>query len=213
MIDLYCERVNPGYFDEPVNALSNIAFLIAAVYAWRYSKRHSVEQFEINLLIVMMVAIGLGSLSFHVFANRISQLADLLPVFLFQLLYLWVYTNNVWKFSWPMRVVMLLLLLSSIFISSLYDDFLNGSLLYAPTLTVLLIISLYHSIISKPEAGLAITAAIIFVLSLIFRTIDNELCEAVTTGSHFMWHLLNGVVIYQMFKLLVFNRARVQSVL
>jgi hypothetical protein len=37
-IDLYCERADPSFWAEPVNALSNCAFLIAAAAAfaqWR----------------------------------------------------------------------------------------------------------------------------------------------------------------------------------
>jgi hypothetical protein len=32
-IDLYCERVSPSFWAEPVNAVSNLAFLIAAIAA------------------------------------------------------------------------------------------------------------------------------------------------------------------------------------
>ena len=36
-IDAYCERTDPGYWAEPVNALTNLAFLLAALIAWRRS--------------------------------------------------------------------------------------------------------------------------------------------------------------------------------
>ena len=32
-IDIYCERTAPGFWDEPLNAVSNAAFLIAAIAA------------------------------------------------------------------------------------------------------------------------------------------------------------------------------------
>ena len=32
-IDIYCERTAPGFWDEPFNALTNAAFLIAAAAA------------------------------------------------------------------------------------------------------------------------------------------------------------------------------------
>lgn len=211
MIDLYCERLSDGYFAEPVNALSNIAFLIAAFYAWRYSKKHSVRDLGTSLLIVLMVAIGIGSLSFHTFANKISQFADLAPIFIFQLLYLWLYAKTVWGFRWPLRLVLSLALLVCIFISSGFEQYLNGSVLYAPTLTVLFIISSYHTIKSKTGFSLATWSLIVFSLSLIFRTLDNDLCQTIRTGSHFLWHLLNGLVIYLMFKLLVINKAGMET--
>ncbi len=39
-LDQYCERTAPAFWAEPVNALSNAAFVIAAVallFAWRRS--------------------------------------------------------------------------------------------------------------------------------------------------------------------------------
>jgi hypothetical protein len=33
-VDGYCERVAPGLWGEPLNAVSNIAFLVAAVAVW-----------------------------------------------------------------------------------------------------------------------------------------------------------------------------------
>ena len=38
-IDLYCERTDPSFWAEPVNALTNIAFLIAAYAAYRLWRR------------------------------------------------------------------------------------------------------------------------------------------------------------------------------
>ena len=34
-IDAYCERLGPAFWAEPVNALTNAAFPIAAWVAWR----------------------------------------------------------------------------------------------------------------------------------------------------------------------------------
>ena len=42
--------------------------------------------------------------------------------------------------------------------------------------------------------GLAIGAAIL-LLSLMFRTIDLPVCGAVPFGTHFMWHVLNGIML------------------
>jgi hypothetical protein len=34
-IDAYCERTDFSYWSEPVNAVTNLAFLVAAVWMWR----------------------------------------------------------------------------------------------------------------------------------------------------------------------------------
>jgi hypothetical protein len=33
-VDIYCERIDPGFWAEPVNALTNLAFLLAAAFVW-----------------------------------------------------------------------------------------------------------------------------------------------------------------------------------
>ena len=37
-IDGYCERVDPSYWAEPVNAVTNLAFVLAALIVWRISR-------------------------------------------------------------------------------------------------------------------------------------------------------------------------------
>ena len=72
-VDGYCERIGPDFWAEPLNAVTNLAFLLAA-YALR---RHlaTVETIsgtrdpQSSVLIVILWAIGLGSLAFHTFAT------------------------------------------------------------------------------------------------------------------------------------------------
>jgi hypothetical protein len=205
MIDLYCERLNAGFLAEPVNAASNIAFFIAAFYAWQYSKQQAVDAIPFRLLIALMVSIGLGSLAFHLFANKASQLADLIPVFLFQLLYLWLYSKNVLACKRPVRVLLSILLLIGIAVSSQYPGALNGSLIYMPTLLVLCLISFYHMQQSTRGSQLVAGALVLFCLSLLFRTVDNSVCQYIAAGTHFLWHLLNGMVVFMLYRFLVMN--------
>jgi hypothetical protein len=41
-----------------------------------------------------------------------------------------------------------------------------------------------------------LAAGLAFTLSLTLRTIDIDLCRAWPLGTHFAWHLLNGLVLY-----------------
>ena len=38
-------------------------------------------------------------------------------------------------------------------------------------------------------------ASIILFVSLIFRTADQILCPVLPVGTHFFWHILNGLVL------------------
>src|SRR5687768_2996924 len=90
----YCERgADAAFWAEPLNALSNIAFLAAALAAGRElagrptgGRRH----FE-ALLVVLVAVIGVGSFLFHTLATRWAMYADVIPIGLFMLAY-WAYT-------------------------------------------------------------------------------------------------------------------------
>ena len=73
-IDLYCERVTPSFWAEPVNALSNMAFLIAAYAAFDLWRREGKDDPAILALIVVVTVVGLGSFSFHTMATRGTRL-------------------------------------------------------------------------------------------------------------------------------------------
>ena len=88
---LYCERGrSEALFAEPFNAASNAAFLLAALVALllllrRPKEMRSADQY---LFIALVFVIGLGSLAFHLLADRASLLADVIPIDLFMLVYL-----------------------------------------------------------------------------------------------------------------------------
>ena len=74
--------------------------------------------------------------------------------------------------------------------------FLRGGALYLPALAVLIAIgvALYRM---QPPAGKAMfAAAAVFVLSFAFRTLDNPICTTFALGTHFMWHILNAVLLF-----------------
>ena len=87
MIDLYCERLEPGLWAEPLNALTNLAFLAAAWASWSMVRHSATRSGEVTLLLVLMVAIGIGSGLFHTFATTWARLFDVVPILLFQTIF------------------------------------------------------------------------------------------------------------------------------
>ena len=43
----------------------------------------------------------------------------------------------------------------------------------------------------------------VFLLSVIFRTIDRDICASLSLGTHFLWHLLNGLMIGLLLQMLI----------
>ena len=48
-------------------------------------------------------------------------------------------------------------------------------------------------------------AALLFTLSLFLRTIDNAVCREIPVGTHFLWHLLNALVLYLLLRAVIIH--------
>ncbi|MCW8884067.1 MAG: ceramidase [Motiliproteus sp.] len=207
MIDLYCERLGPELLAEPVNALTNLSFLVAAWASWKLSKRERQWTLDIWLLIALMAAIGLGSALFHTFATYWAQLADVIPIMLFQVCFLVIYSRRVIGLSVLQAAIAVVAFFAAGIGVEQFSHLLNGSLAYAPAFLVLLILGIYQWQQRLREPYLLLAASTLFLVSLSFRTMDNAICPNFELGTHFLWHLLNGLLLYWLLKGLVVNIA------
>jgi hypothetical protein len=202
-IDIYCERLGPGFWAEPINALSNLAFLVAALVAAVIARRQGVQQHALWALVVLATLIGVGSFLFHTYATPWAALADVLPIWTFVVLYLATFATQVAGIR-PLRLVFgaSLALIGLAAAMALFEALLgaasgalNGSEQYAPALLALAVFSVILIRRRHPQARLITATTGVFTLSLIFRTLDVHLCGALPHGTHFLWHILNGTVI------------------
>ena len=195
-IDLYCERVTPSFWAEPVNALSNLAFLIAAYSAFDLWRREGKGDPAILTLIVIVVAVGLGSFAFHTLATRGAMLLDVAPIGLFIYGYFLLALRRFLLLSWPVSLALLagFVVLSLALASYVPREVLNGSSGYFPALAALIVLGWLSRGHAVGQAMLV--AAGLFVVSLIFRIVDLDGCAVWPLGTHFLWHVLNATVLY-----------------
>jgi len=200
----YCERIDPGYWSEPVNALTNAAFVIAAIWAWRLATRAG--DVGAQALALILGVIGIGSYLFHTHAQVWSLLADVVPIQLFILAYIYLATARFFGLgAWGGLLAVVIFVPYASFtargIGTLVGD-LNGSISYVP---VPILIAGYAAVLwrRRPETarGLAIGAGILAV-SIAFRSLDQEVCEGFPLGTHFMWHILNAVMLGWMIRVM-----------
>ncbi|MCP9928293.1 ceramidase domain-containing protein [Cyanobium sp. CH-040] len=193
-LDLYCERLGPGLLAEPVNAATNAAFLVAAWWIQARARRLGVaDDPGIGALTALVVAIGVGSTLFHTFATTWALLADVLPILLFQLVFLWLYLRRRTAAGAATALLLVTLFLLATLASRTAPELLNGSLAYAPTLVVVLLLG-WRERRRCGRPGL-LTAGVVFSLSLLMRSVDQLLCPWLPVGTHLLWHLLNAVVL------------------
>lgn len=194
-VDSYCERLGPGLWAEPLNAVSNAAFLVAAAMVWRGTRGDA----GARVLVAVLAAIGVGSLLFHTVARVWAGVADVLPILAFILIYMYLATVRflglpVWAGALAAAAYVPASGAVAAGIGAVTGP-LNGSVSYLP---VVLLIGGYalwlRGRAPATARGLGLGAGCLAV-SLVLRTLDAPLCPVVPVGTHFLWHLLNGAML------------------
>ncbi|MBP1806232.1 ceramidase domain-containing protein [Rubellimicrobium aerolatum] len=200
-IDAYCERLGPGFWAEPVNALSNAAFLLAAVLALRRRPDDPL----CRALAAVLGVIGVGSFLFHTVATPWAAAADTGPILGFILLYVFAAHRRIW--GQGVRASLLFTALAVPWIALLTPAFraLPGfavSAFYWPVPALILL----HAVLLRRRAPATargfLAGAAILTASLIVRSLDGATCDTIPVGTHFLWHILNAIMLGWMIEVL-----------
>jgi len=200
-IDIYCERVSSDFFAEPINFLSNIAFIIAFYILLRRLKDLSFSDNShkryTTILTYLILLIGLGSFLFHAFGKLWSAIADTLPIMMFILIYLYIAVRFYLKQNNFVAAAALIIFLSlNVFLEYAGIEEISS---YLTALFAMLIISAL-SLMRKEIAisrGL-FNASLIFMISITFRQLDAFTCYYIPFGTHLIWHILNAILLYSL---------------
>lgn len=197
-LDLYCERTGPGLLAEPLNALSNAAFLLAALIASRETRKASRDDAFLWVLIALVAVIGAGSTAFHTFANHWSRIADVAPITAFIHAFFLYAMRRFVGLRWCLAIAAtaLFFVASYAFAKAVPEDALNGSVGYLPAFAALIGLGGYLAVRQHGAGRWLLAAAAVFLVALTFRTIDQMACAALPSGTHWIWHTLNAVVLY-----------------
>ena len=199
-VDGYCERLDPGFWAEPVNAVTNLSFILAVAFAFRSTSRDRTLDPAVGILLALVCAIGIGSFLFHTFATRWAAFTDVAPITLFILTYLILIVRRGFRWPWTWAVLVGVVFLPvSIAVASgarmATGGLLGGSSGYLPALGALVVSGALLLRINAAAGRALLQAAGLFLVSLTFRTLDQPLCNLVPLGTHFVWHILNGVLL------------------
>ena len=193
-IDGYCDRIDASFWSEPLNAVTNVVFLMAAIWVLRREELNN----KARALAFLLGMIGIASFLFHSVATAWAGALDVLFILLFTLLYIFVATEDFLGLSrrsalvvtlgyFPLSVVVELLTLPL--------SFLGSTRIYIP---ILVLITLYSLILYKKfpylSRGLAM-GALLLTISMFARSVDLPLCETIPTGTHFLWHVINAIML------------------
>ena len=151
-----------------------------------------------RVLAGILFVIGVGSYLFHTHATLWAVLLDVLPILLFSLFYIYLANRDYWGLKiWSSAVGAALYIPYSWGLGAVFGQlpFFDISSVYWP-LPVLIFAYAWFLRRKWPETAknLAIGAAILCV-SLTFRSMDEAVCAAFPIGTHFLWHILNALML------------------
>lgn len=196
-VDIYCERLGPGLFAEPLNAISNAGFLLAALLLLAHWRGREDVPWYARVLARMIFLIGLGSLSFHTFANQGTEILDVLFIALYIHFFVVCFFHHFlplpWRYAWLAAPGFRLF--GKLVTWPFAPGALNGSVDYLPALAGLLLMALYLWARRQPAARWLGGAAAIFLVSLALRTGDRAWCASLPIGTHWLWHCLNAATL------------------
>jgi Ceramidase len=198
-VDAYCERTGPGLVAEPLNAVTNLAFLVAALALWRLARggrSQPAAHASLSTLAVLLAVIGLSSLAFHTLATGWAGTLDSLSIAVFVHYYVVCFTRWFagisWRWAWlaaPGFAVFTVIVVAST----------GGgdTASYLPALIGLVGLAAGLGVAGLgADARRFAVAGGVFAGSLLLRSIDGSVCGSFPAGTHFLWHLLNALVLY-----------------
>ena len=199
-IDGYCERMGPEFWAEPWNAVTNAAFIVAALIGLIEALRKGRLDGPVIWLVVLTAIIGIGSFLFHTYATVWAAIMDTTPIMLFILSYFTIsmrcYGGNGWGKSLALTLGFIVVLVAASYVLNvLLRDVIGGSVSYIPAFLALMGVGFWLRARNNPAGWWLIGASLVFAVSLTFRSIDIPLCDEITRGTHWLWHILNGVVL------------------
>jgi len=203
-VDAYCERVGPDFWAEPVNAVTNAAFLIAALAAARDWRARGAGGLAVPALIALVALVGIGSFLFHTFATRWAGLADVLPIVVFIYLYFFFAMRRILRLGiWASLGVTAGFFGLSFLLAPLASDLIGSSGGYAPAALAIFAVAVAARWRTPALAAPLAAVGVVFLISLAFRTGDILLCPTFPLGTHFVWHCLNALVLYLLIRALL----------
>lgn len=201
VLGAYCERgMDPSFWAEPVNAVTNLGFVVAGVLALVLWRRDPAVAFL--AAVTVTVAIGIGSFLFHTMATRAAMIADVAPIQLFIAGYFLLAMRRFVGLGWlaaacaTAAFMALAAMIPAILPDSAPWRGLGG---YAGGLLGLLGLGGFLVLASadRRTTGWALLGvAGLFAVSLTFRTIDGAVCAYLPTGTHAAWHILNALTLF-----------------
>jgi len=208
-VDDYCQLTGPGLDAETMNAWSNGAFLVAALAAWRLLSIHpnAKAHLAIRALTLIAVLAGVGGYLFHRMDAPWAKWGETVPLLAFMLLYVWLLLRRFFHWHFLFAIPALLLYFAAIYwlevMTPGHAPF--GRALNLPTLIVFLLASIGFLLRQREAFWPMFWALVTLMASSVASMADVPICPQLGLGSHFVWHLLDALLLYLLLRLAILH--------
>lgn len=218
-VDLYCERASAAFWAEPLNALTNLAVLLPVAWAVAVARARGERDPLVWALIVLAGLMGAGSFVFHTMAERWAEIVDMAPIWSFMVLYFYAaWARMLAGGRGHKRVFATLLVLGAVGAVMAQSEAIavaeaaaggapamlwNGTGQYLPAALALAALAFRLWWRRHPLWPWVLAAVASFGVALVSRALDQELCAAFPTGTHFLWHIGNGFMLAFLLQMLI----------
>ena len=192
-VDAYCERTDFSFWSEPVNALTNLGYILVALWFLRAMRGVPLGR----VLAALLLAIGIGSFLFHTLATGWAGLADILPIGLFILVYL--YAVNRHALGWPVWAAGLGVVAffpyaaGVVYVADMLPFFRVSNFYWTVPILLFAYALVFGDKLGPMRRGFVAGGAVLS-LSIAVRSVDLTLCDSFPLGTHFLWHVFNTVM-------------------
>jgi hypothetical protein len=193
----YCERAGSGPLAEPLNAISNLAFVLAAIIVARQMRRYPRLSQGARLLPWSFGVVAMGSALYHTYRSPLTYLLDVVPLSAFILAAVYLALRKILAsrakallFGAAFGGVQLALL------ALVPNRFLDGSTPYLVPLAFIAPVMVWTAHrYGRLARDLAVIGGL-FALAFAFRVVDMAVCPWFPLGTHFLWHITAGAAGY-----------------
>jgi hypothetical protein len=198
-IDLHCERLQDGLFEEPFNTLSNLVFFVVAYFL---VKNHKNRPLLANVLIALVLCFAVGSIIFHSSARMWGALMDSVPIALYSIIYVVAFGRQIMRTNWLGVLALLGLFIGIYFgvkylyLGSTHGKMPDGYVTMIPVVYYLFILTGLMYLFKNQSAPVFLKITFVALAAVFFRGLDMMLCDKFALGTHWLWHVLAGGMIY-----------------
>lgn len=204
-VPIYCESSGIlALFPEPLNAVSNMAFIFAGLGIYKLLTKDKIQKVEYKIALVLIFFVGFDSFLWHITKHPIGLILDAVPITLTFILITYILLKNIFGNKLIALIIPLLLFPVRFFLSSFALTDIASSLIRHSinVITFFIIILLTFRKYGKIALeGLGVLS--VYLTAIIMRTIDLQICQYFPLGTHFLWHILNAFSLYLAIKFLI----------